>query len=94
MGIMICWPFTPKTRISGSDQISFYLANQYGRIKGVEATYFEWSFNAVELDLHFEGALALRPVAPDLPRMGDPIIRQLPKIAPGGGWLLLVSGRQ
>ena len=49
-------------------------------------------FNSAELDLHFEGPLPSPPVAPDLPRVGDPIIPQLPKIVLGAGGLQLVAG--
>jgi hypothetical protein len=92
MGMMIYLRFTPRTRVFGLDQISFYPVNQYGRIKAVEATYFEGDFNSTELDLHFEGPLPSPPVTPDLPRVGDPMIPQLPKIALGAGGLLLVTG--
>lgn len=72
--------------------ISFYLLNQYGRIQAVETTYFEGGFNAVDLDLHFEGPLPSPPVAPDLPLVGDPIVPQLPKAALGTGLTLLLAG--
>ena len=94
MGMISYLRFTQRTRICGLGQTSFYLVNHYGRVKSGETTYVEGGFNSAELDLHVEGPLPSPPVAPDLPRVGDPIIPQLPKIVLGAGGLLLVSGRQ
>ena len=82
----------PKDQSLRGRQISFYLVNQYGRIKAAETTYFEGGFNAANLDLHFEGPLPSPPVAPNLPRVGDPIVPQLPMVALGTGALLLLAG--
>ena len=82
----------PEDRSLRGRPISFYLLNQHGRIKAAEITYFEGGFNAVNLDLHFEGPLPSPPVAPDLPVVGDPMVPQLPKVALGMGILLLVAG--
>jgi len=72
--------------------ISFYLMNQHGRIKATEIAYFEGGFNAVDLDLSFEGPLPLPPVAPELPPVGDPIVPHIPMAALGLGLLSLVAG--
>jgi hypothetical protein len=82
----------PEDRSLRGRPISFYLLNQYGRIKAAEITYFEGGFNAVDLDLHFEGPLPSPPVAPDLPPVGDPLLPQLPRAALGLGSLLLLAG--
>jgi hypothetical protein len=82
----------PADRSLRGRPISFYLLNQHGRIKAAEITYFEGGFNAVDLDLHFEGPLPSPPVAPDLPRVGDPLVPQLPRVALGMGSLLLAAG--
>lgn len=82
----------PEDQSLRGRQISFYLVNEYGRIKAAETTYFEGGFNAAKLDLHFEGPMPLPPVAPDLPQVGDPIVPQLPKVALGTGALLLMAG--
>ena len=82
----------PKDQSLRGRPISFYLLNQYGRIRAAEITYFEGGFNALNLDLHFEGPLPSPPVAPDLPLVGDPMIPRLPKVALGMGILLLVAG--
>ena len=61
-------------------------------LKRLRPLILRGDFNSTELDLHFEGPLPSPPVTPDLPRVGDPMIPQLPKIALGAGGLLLVAG--
>jgi hypothetical protein len=87
-------------RLKGRD-ITFYLVNQYGRIKAAETRVFEGAYNISSIDLHFSDPLPLPPAPPTLPEVGDPFMPQLPKalLALGatsmlGGVFLLVQSRR
>jgi hypothetical protein len=87
-------------RLKGRD-ITFYLVNQYGRIKAAETRVFEGAYNINRMDLHFNDPLPLPPAPPTLPQVGDPFIPHLPKVllalgatSMAGGMFLLVQARR
>jgi hypothetical protein len=66
-------------RLKGRD-LTFYLVNQYGRIKAAETRIFEGAYNISNIDLHFNDPLPLPPAPPTLPQVGDTFIPHLPKV--------------
>ena len=84
--------------------VSFYLVNQYGRIKAVETTSFVGVFDFYSLDLSFNQSLPVpRPtptvtpiptVTPtaSLPIPGDPSLTAIPRLALIIGAITVVGG--
>ncbi|MBM3941912.1 MAG: hypothetical protein FJ316_03115 [SAR202 cluster bacterium] len=83
---------SPKDEALVGHPISFFLQNQYGRIKAREAPIFEGALNLRNVTLNFKDPLPSPPPPPDLPQVGDSIIPVLPKIAAGLGLLLVAAG--
>ncbi len=78
-------------RMKGRD-ITFYIVNQYGRIKADEVQVFEGAYHINSLDLHFTDPLPLPPAPPALPQVGDPYLPYLPYLLFLGGLTSLSGG--
>jgi hypothetical protein len=91
----------PDNQLLKGRDITFYVVNQYGRIKAAETRIFEGAYNISGIDLHFSDPLPLPPPPPTLPQVGDPFIPHLPKVllalgatSMAAGMLLLVQSRR
>jgi hypothetical protein len=78
-------------RLRGRD-VTFYLVNEYGRIKAAETAVFEGGFNLTRLDLHFNEPLPVAPPPPALPQVGDPLLPYLPPVALAVGATAVIVG--
>lgn len=91
----------PADRFLRGRQITFYLVNQHGRIKATETTIFEGAYAIIKLNLSFDQPLPTPLPPPALPRVGDPVVASLPKLALAAGSgaiavgaLLILLGRR
>ena len=82
----------PQNRRLTGGEVTFFIVNEYGRIKAAETTYFDGGFISRQLDLHFTDPLPLPPPLPTLPAVGDPIIPYIPLLALGLGAAALAGG--
>ena len=98
----------PADRSLVGHPITFYLANEYGRIKAEQSAEFRGATDFFTLDLNFRepapGATPTPTVTPtaSLPVPGDPMVTAIPRIALvvggaavlAGGLILLVLRRR
>ena len=75
----------PADRFLRGDRIHFYLVNAHGRIEAAETAVFEGKYAITEIRLHFDSDVPAPMAAPQLPRVGDPVLPVLP-------WLAVVLG--
>ena len=79
----------PADRFLRGDQIRFYLVNAHGRIEAVETAIFEGKYGIIEIQLNFNSDLPTPMAPPQLPEVGDPVLRLLPGLVIGIGRLAL-----
>ncbi len=91
----------PPEQFLRGRQITFYLVNQHGRIQATETTIFEGAYAINKLNLIFDQPLPTPLPPPALPRVGDPVVAGLPRLALATGsaaiavgTLLMVLGRR
>ena len=82
----------PADRFLRGDQIRFYLVNAHGRIEAVETAIFEGKYGITEIYLNFNSDLPAPMARAQLPKVGDPVLPWLPRLAIGFGALCLVGG--
>ena len=82
----------PPERFLRGRQITFYLVNQHGRIKATETANFEGAYAINKLNLSFDQPLPRPLPPPALPRVGDPVVASLPKLALGTGSAAIAIG--
>jgi len=58
---------------------TFYIKNEYGRIRAMETVAFGGGFKSHVMDLYFEGVLPTSLESPSLPLVGDPLVPVLAK---------------
>ncbi|MEC9308232.1 MAG: hypothetical protein VX966_01825 [Chloroflexota bacterium] len=71
---------------------SFYIQNEYGRIRAMERVGFGGGFKSHVVDLSFEGQLPVATGNPSLPLVGDPMVPLIAKGVVGFGGLTLAIG--
>lgn len=88
----------PTNRSLVGHSISFYLANDFGRIQAVETVDFAAATDNFTLDLNFPGAIPVPTPTPtitptaSLPVPGDLTVTAIPKVALIIGAIALVVG--
>ena len=71
---------------------TFYIQNEYGRIRAMEQVGFGGGFKSHVLDLYFEGQLPTSVEDPRLPSVGDPMVPLIGKGVVFFGTLALAIG--
>ena len=82
----------PVDRFLRGDRIRFYLVNAHGRIEAVETAIFEGKYGIIEIQLNFDSDLPAPMAPPQLPEVGDPVLRLLPGLVIGFGVFCFVVG--
>ena len=93
----------PQDRALLGGTITFYLVNEFGRIRAAETPVFEASKSFITLTLTFSDptptpkptptpAPTPMPTPPALPMVGDSLVPLIPKVALGLGGSLTISG--
>ncbi|MFQ6025946.1 MAG: hypothetical protein ACE5Q6_00365 [Dehalococcoidia bacterium] len=82
----------PEERLLRGRDVSFYLVNEYGRIRAEETARFEGAYNLNKLVLTFPDPMPAPPPIPGLPAVGDSRVPEIPKFALGLGSAAAVTG--
>ena len=89
----------PQDRALLGGTITFYLVNEFGRIRAAETPVFEASKSFITLTLTFSDPTPTAkptptpaPAPPALPMVGDSVVPLIPKVALGLGGTLTMSG--
>ena len=82
----------PADRFLRGDRIRFYLVNAHGRIEAVETAIFEGKYGIIEIQLNFNSDIPTPMAPPQLPEVGDPVLRLLPGLVIGVGVFCLLVG--
>ena len=83
--------YPPDRKFAGRSA-TFYIQNEYGRIRAMERVEFGGGFKSHVLDLYFEGQLPVATENPSLPLVGDPTVPLIAKGIVLFGLLALATG--
>ena len=82
----------PTDRRLTGRSASFYIQNEYGRLRAMERVEFGGGFKSHVLDLYFVGRLPTSLESPTLPSVGDQMVPLIARNVVLFGWVTLAAG--